>query len=128
MLTKTCLDRGTMAFALKRRSERKRYRDGARVTGDFGLCYGTIENLSCLGLGLRLDRSLAIGERVETQFSVYIPGQGRVSFRLRAQVVRCVSDQESFDVGLKFVEIAGHEQKFLGSLVNQTSSLGAERY
>lgn len=110
-----------MAYALKRLSGRKRYRDGIRLSGDFGLCYGTLEDLSSGGMKLQLENPLAIRQQLKAQFSIFVPGQGRVAFELPLEVVRCESNEVGFEVGCKILEIDPRDEGFLSSLVEQNT-------
>ena len=108
-----------MAYALKRLSGRKRYRDGIRLSGNFGLCYGTLEDLSSSGMRLHLENSLPTNEKIQAQFSVFVPGEGRVAFELPIEVVRCEAKEAGLELGCRILEIDPREERFLSSLVEQ---------
>jgi hypothetical protein len=117
-----------MAYALKRLSERKTYRDGIRLSGEFGICYGTLEDLSARGLRAKLDQSIDSDQIVDAQFAVYVPGQGRVSFQLKAKIIRTENAGSDYELGLKFVDLPARESRMLSILLESAAEDAMDRF
>ncbi|TVQ80398.1 MAG: PilZ domain-containing protein [Bradymonadales bacterium] len=109
-----------MAYALKRDCERQRHREGVRVSGSFGRCYGTLENLSQSGACVFLDLPIEPGSRLCLELSFRADENSeRHELRLWAEVVRVESKDSLSEVGLAWSELAAKDRKVLSQLLKE---------
>lgn len=112
-----------MAFLAKRKSQRRRFREGVAIKGKSGLEYGSAEDLSSDGMLLSTETSFEEGEQVILDFNIRGESQKRCPIVARAQVLRVkqISPSE-YLCAVRFLQLSSAAMQHLRSFVDLPSA------
>lgn len=111
-----------MAFLAKRKSERRRFREGVAIKGKHGLEYVSAEDLSSEGILISSETAFDEGEQVILDFNLRTPDKKRLPIVARGEVLRVKSiSPKEYLCAVRFVQISSAAMQHLRSFVDATA-------